>query len=186
LKSIQKVFQKEFQKENMPSSPVFHINKNMSLYIPYVESHISPDFIIEYFSKYDIGIVKRVDLISKINKQGIYYHGAFIHFEYWFQSTLTKNIQNRLKNKELVTRLVYDEPKYWIVQENTSAVFSLVEEEEKVLGSGYVTGKKNHQINVDGLKGFKRVVEDNLDNFLKTNEFTREVKGSLIIYKTKK
>lgn len=166
----------------------FTFTNNMSLYIPYVESHISGDFIIEYFAKYDIGIVKRVDLIPKISKQGIYYHGAFIHFEYWFQNTLTKNIQNRLKNKEVDTRLIYDEPKYWIIQENTSAVFTLVEEEkeEKVLGSGYVTGKKNHQINLDGLKGFKRVVEDNLDNFLRTNEFTREAKGSLIVYKTKK
>jgi len=159
---------------------------NMSLYIPYVEANISDEFIIEYFLKFDIGIVKRVDLIPKINQKGIYYHGAFIHFEKWFQNTLTMNLQKRLKNKELVTRMFYEQPKYWFVQENTSAVHSLVNGEvEKVLGSGYVTGRKNHQINIDGLKGFKRVVEDNLDHFLKNTEFTREEKGSLIVYKTK-
>ena len=157
---------------------------NLSLYIPYVESHLSEEFIIEYFSKYDIGIVKRVDLIPKINKNGIYYHGAFLHFEKWWESSFTKNIQCRLKNKEVVTRLVYEEPKYWIIQENTSAVYSLGSEGEKerVLGSGYVTGRKNQQINVDGLKGFKRVVEDNLESYLKENEFTRREKGNLIIY----
>lgn len=164
---------------------------NMSLYIPYVDANISDEFIIEYFLKFDIGIVKRVDLIPKINQKGIYYHGAFIHFEKWFQNTLTMNLQIRLKNKELVTRMFYEEPKYWFVQENTSAVHSLIgqgEEEEKVLGSGYVTGRKNHQINLDGLKGFKRVriVEDNLENYLKNSEFFREEKGSLIIYGTKK
>ena len=124
---------------------------NMSLYIPYVESHISDEFLMEYFLKFDIGIVKRVDFIPKISNKGVYYHGAFLHFEKWFSNTLTKNIQRRLKNKELTTRMMYDEPKYWIVQENTSPAFNLVEEEERVLGSGYATGRKNQQINLDGL-----------------------------------
>jgi hypothetical protein len=160
-------------------------NNNMSLYIPCVDASISDEFIMEYFSKFNIGIVNRVDLISKINQQGIYYHGAFLHFESWFQNAFTQTIQSRIKNKE-GARLIYEGNKYWIIQENTSAVHSLGNGEEKMLGSGYVTGKKNHQINIDGLKGFKRIVEDNLDQFFKNNEFTREKKGSLIVYSTKK
>lgn len=158
---------------------------NISLYIPCVDSSISDEYIMEYFKKYEIGIVKRVDFIPKINKQGIYYHGAFLHFESWFQNSFTKNIQYRLKNKDLVTKMVYDGLKYWIIQENTSAVHSFLNEKERVLGSGYVNGKKNQQINLDGLKGFKHTVEDNLDKYLKNNEFTRVVNGSNIIYSKK-
>ena len=111
--------------------------RNISLYIPYVSPEITREDIIEEFMKQKIGSITRIDFVPKMDKKGDYYHCAFLHFEYWFENQVTIHIQKRLQNLELETRIVYDDPWFWVIKENKSVVFTQhVEEEEKCLGYG--------------------------------------------------
>jgi hypothetical protein len=79
------------------------------------------EMIHDVFYNKKIGEVKQVDFIPKMNNRGEYYHSAFVHFDYWFDSDHAKNIQERiLCNPNLLTRVVYDNPYFWVIQENKS------------------------------------------------------------------
>jgi hypothetical protein len=95
--------------------------ENISLYIPLVLPHITREMIMEVFYHFEIGQVKQVDLVPKLNKRGEYYHCAFVHFDFWFNSIAAQNIQERIRHTpHLMTRVVYDDPYFWIIQENKS------------------------------------------------------------------
>ena len=72
------------------------------------------------FYNQEFGQVKHVDLIPKLNKRGEYYHCAFVHFHYWFDNIIARNMQERIRDPHLVARVMYDDPYFWIVQENKS------------------------------------------------------------------
>lgn len=91
-------------------------DNNMSLYIPYVRLDIEKEFMADLFGYLDIGCVSRIDFIIKTNKYGTRYHSAYIHFERWYDTIVSYNFQERVKEKN--ARLVYDDPHYWIVFEN--------------------------------------------------------------------
>lgn len=94
------------------------MSTNMSLYIPRVFTNISKERIMDTFdAKLDIGKVSSVDLIPKEGKNGDYYNSAYIHFDFWYDNNHTRNIQEKIRSgKE--TRIVYDDPWYWIILEN--------------------------------------------------------------------
>jgi len=100
--------------------PVVSTMENISLYLPHVLPHITHEIISEVFFQQELGSVKRVDFVSKLNKRGEYYHSAFVHFDYWFDNIISRNFQERLRNPQLVARLMYDDPWFWIVEENKS------------------------------------------------------------------
>jgi hypothetical protein len=126
--------------------------KNMSLYIPYVVATITEEMISYVFLYQKIGKVKRVDLVPKLDGKGEYYHCAFIHFEYWFDNIITSNIQKRLQNVNVETRIVYDDPWFWVIKENKSGIYSN-EQEEAALGSGLAygsagLGRRHQRLNI--------------------------------------
>jgi hypothetical protein len=94
--------------------------ENISLYIPLVLPHVTRETITQVFYNQEIGQVKQVDLIPKLNKRGEYYHCAFVHFHYWFDNIIARNLQERIRDPHLVARVMYDDPYFWIVQENKS------------------------------------------------------------------
>ena len=59
---------------------------NISLYIPYLQRNITEEMIKSVFLVQQIGIVKRVDFIPKLNKKNQLYNCAFLHFESWFEN----------------------------------------------------------------------------------------------------
>jgi hypothetical protein len=93
-------------------------NAKMSIYIPRIFTNISKERIMDTFDKkLDIGKVSSVDLIPKEGKNGDYYNSAYIHFDFWYDNNHSRNIQEKIKSgKE--TRIVYDDPWYWIILEN--------------------------------------------------------------------
>lgn len=93
---------------------------NISLYIPHVFKNITKDRISEVFFKLDFGKVKRVDLVLKQGQDKCIYNSAYIHFDYWNVSEMTTTFQERLKNPNKQTRVVYDDPWHWVVLENKS------------------------------------------------------------------
>ena len=75
---------------------------------------------MDLFHLLDIGKVSRVDLVKlNNNKNGNYFKG-YVHFETWYESTIARNIQAAIKENIKPVKLVYDDPKYWILKENIS------------------------------------------------------------------
>jgi hypothetical protein len=103
-----------------PVSPAAVGVENISLYIPYMKSDITGDKIAEVFLQQDFGYVRQVDFVPKLNKKGEYYHSAFVHFDYWFDNIAVQNFQERLRDSNKLTRVVYDDPYFWTVLENKS------------------------------------------------------------------
>lgn len=93
---------------------------NISLYIPHVFSNFTSEYIANIFESMDIGKVNHVDLVAKIDKHGKAYNSAYIHFEYWFSGTVAQNFQERVVDPNKEARIIYDDPWYWIVMENTA------------------------------------------------------------------
>jgi hypothetical protein len=127
---------------------------NMSLYIPYLQRHVTEEMIKKVFLEQKIGIVKRVDFIPKLNKKNQLYNCAFLHFESWIENEKNIKLQLRLKNPEVDTRIIYHMNWFWTIKENNSIVYNLSENtntvEEKVLGSGYITlGNKRQRIAIE-------------------------------------
>ena len=90
----------------------FH--KTMSLHIPHVFTNITSEMIVQTFAKWDIGDVNHVDIVPKKGKN---YNMAFVHLT-WYENSLSAiHIQERIRNPSKVAKLVYYDPKYWILCE---------------------------------------------------------------------
>ena len=97
------------------------INQNLSIFIPHMFPNITEERITNIFSNYSLGDVSRVDFVGKTDKNGKFYNAAYIHFDSWFDNLAVQNFQERVLNPEKEARIVYDDPWYWVVLENTSA-----------------------------------------------------------------
>jgi len=93
--------------------------QNISIYIPRVFTNITKERMTSIFKMLDIGVVKDIDFIAKFTTKGDKYNSAYVHFDYWYDNISNQNLQNRLLNQsDKETRIVYDDPWYWIVLEN--------------------------------------------------------------------
>lgn len=95
-----------------------NMNNSMSLYIPHVFSNISRERITKAVEH--LGTVRSIDLVGKTGKDGKRYNAAYIHFENWHDSVVTRNFQERLTTGDRKARIIYDDPWFWIVLENNS------------------------------------------------------------------
>ena len=107
-------------------------NNNMSLYIPRVFANISEEKIRSTFDKLGLGVVDRVDIVSKMGQHGEVYNSVYVHFDYWYSNAAAFNFQERLKNPAKQTRVVYDDPWFWIVLENKSRKFVPGERKQRI------------------------------------------------------
>ena len=96
---------------------------NISLYIPHIFDNFTKDDVASVFEKCIIGKVEHIDFISNLGKDGKTYNAAYIHFEYWFDNSTAARFQERILDGKKETRLVYDDPWYWIVLENKAKKF---------------------------------------------------------------
>ena len=91
---------------------------NISLYIPHIFANFTSEDVSKIFYDLEIGEVKNVDFVSKVNKSGTVYNAAYIHFHKWFNSITARNFQAKVLDTTKEARLMYDDPWYWIVLEN--------------------------------------------------------------------
>jgi hypothetical protein len=91
----------------------------LSLFIPRVFANIGEDRIKRVFDSCGLGLVDRVDFVSKMDAKGQVYNSAYIHFKYWYNTASASNFVERVRNPNQEARVVYDDPWYWIVLENT-------------------------------------------------------------------
>ena len=97
-----------------------HINNKLSLFIPIVEKNVANENYFKFiFNNLNIGSVKRVDFIEKENN-----YQAFVHFYNWYQNMAVNNLHQRIleNNGEGEGRVVYDDPKYWILRKNNNPI----------------------------------------------------------------
>jgi len=93
---------------------------NLSLYIPRVFPNFSEGMVADVFEKLHLGKVSKVDLVARYGHDGQPYNSVYVHFEYWNDTIAARNFQARVLDPNQEARIVYDEPWYWIVLENTA------------------------------------------------------------------
>ena len=107
-------------------------NKRMSIHIPHVFTNVTENIIVNAFDKWGIGKVCHVDIIPKKGKN---YNMAFVHFDMWYEDSLNAiHMQERIKDPTKVAKLIYKDPKYWILceykEDPNDFVCSMDEEDE--------------------------------------------------------
>ena len=115
------------QFSNLTMSASLQINQTMSLYIPCVSSEMTKEQVAYVFESNFFGEVSRVDFVSKTDYWGNYYNAVYIHFKEWKNSIMVHHFQEKLVNymngdTENMVRVVYDDPYYWNVFINKSAL----------------------------------------------------------------
>lgn len=104
----------------MLSEPTFNIDQNLSLYIPIIDNEVAKlHYIRNVFHLLNIGDVKRVEF--KIAEYGNTLR-AFVHFNHWYQNICVSNLQERILGEKGEGRIVYDDPKFWILKKNTNPI----------------------------------------------------------------
>lgn len=98
--------------------PQYNIDQELSMYIPYVSA--DGEFIKDTIEDFGFGKVKRVDCVARGNDDST--SMAFIHMELWEENALVENFQYRIKSSDREARIVYDDPKYWIILPNKNPV----------------------------------------------------------------
>jgi len=108
------------------------INHQLSLFVPYMFPNITQDRVVEVFDSNHLGVVHHVDFLKKTDRNGKSYNAAYIHFSHWYENQIVANFQERVVNPDKDARVVYDDPWYWIVLENTTFKTAKPEEMEFV------------------------------------------------------
>jgi hypothetical protein len=105
---------------------------NTSLYIPHIFANFSKEFVAGVFEKLQIGKVKNIDFVLKVNSQGKEYNAAYIHFEYWNDTIASRNFHSRVVDSKDEARIVYDEPWFWVVLENKARKYTPGERKPRI------------------------------------------------------
>ena len=92
----------------------------MSIYIPHVFENITKEHIYYVFEILRIGRISHIDFIMKTSKNKPY-NCAYIHFEFWYNNIANINLQEKIRNPEKEARIVYDDPWFWLILENTAS-----------------------------------------------------------------
>jgi 2-hydroxy-3-keto-5-methylthiopentenyl-1-phosphate phosphatase len=84
-----------------------------SICIPRVSSNITKSYIKNIFEQiFGNNSIERIDLVKKTYSNNKIYHTAFIHFNYWNDSSNVQAIRNRIMNNQSF-KIVYSEPWFW-------------------------------------------------------------------------
>jgi len=92
-----------------------------SLYIAHVFPNINKKRIAQLFEKLNLAKISGIDFVSKIGKDRKPYNSAYIHIDYWFDNVSARHFQEKIRSDAKESLLVYDDPWYWIVNENISS-----------------------------------------------------------------
>ena len=101
------------------------VNQHLSLVIPRIfPKWVDEAKIIKIFREQKLGEIFKVSIVRMPNKKGCKYpiYKAYVYFSVWFESIVTQNFQDRIYSKKRQARVIYDDPWYWTVFENTEHV----------------------------------------------------------------
>ena len=89
---------------------------SFSVFIPRVFSNFTEKDISTFFSDLNIGKAENIKLVRKTNSKGDSYNMVFVHFNHLYDSEEAKKFRTSLKNPNDQTKLVYQDPWFWIVR----------------------------------------------------------------------
>ena len=116
---------------------LYKIDQNLSLMISRVfPQWTNEQHITDVFQKQDIGKVYKVDIIRKPDEPGRHYpiYQAFIYFSVWYDNEIAFHFQERIFNSvNKQTRVVYDDPWFWVVFENKSKKNALSKDDIRLI-----------------------------------------------------
>jgi hypothetical protein len=85
-----------------------------SMCIPRVYPNISEGRIRKIFDDLSLGVIERVDIVSKTTEKGERFNRVFIHMDRWFHNSNASVARERLLNGKDI-KIIYDEPWFWKV-----------------------------------------------------------------------
>ena len=83
-----------------------------SMCIPRVYPNISEGRIRKIFDELNIGVIERVDIVSKTTEKGERFNRVFIHMDRWFNNSNASVARERLLGGKDI-KVVYDDPWFW-------------------------------------------------------------------------
>ena len=100
------------------------MTEGYSLCIPRVFNNIPDAKIKSTFENLNLGKVGRIDIICKNGrKDGSVFKMAFVHFEHWnYYNSAAINLRQQIEDPNVIAKIVYDDPWYWILLPNHSNV----------------------------------------------------------------
>ena len=85
-----------------------------SMCIPRVYPNISEGRIRKIFDELNIGVIERVDIVSKTTEKGERFNRVFIHMDRWFNNSNACVARERLLGGKDI-KIIYDDPWFWKV-----------------------------------------------------------------------
>ena len=116
------------------------------LYIKRAEQHHTKDFIVEAFASNNIGKVRDVRFIKKMDMNGREYNGAVVIFEHWSMNALVKQLLDQMSvSKDGTTKFVFDQyrGRYWFINIELKIQVDETKREKK-----WAEDKLNEKINI--------------------------------------
>ena len=108
------------------------INQGLSLMIPRIfPQWIDETTIIRIFDKQQIGRIGKVSIVRKPDEPGYRnypIYKAYLHFSVWYENDIAYNFQQRIYGPKKQARVVYDDPWFWVVFENTKPQLSFTDQ----------------------------------------------------------
>lgn len=104
-----------------------------SVCIPRIFHNIPNKKIVGTFERLGMGKVKNMDIVWKTGRDGSSYKMAFIHFSEWNMSNASSRLfREQVEDPNVIAKLVYDDPWYWLVLPNNSTTTSINSYKNKV------------------------------------------------------
>jgi hypothetical protein len=85
-----------------------------SLCIPRVFPNINEMRIRKIFDELNMGLIQRIDIVSKTTEKGEKFNRVFVHFSKWNNNETTNLARERLINGKEI-KIIYDDPWFWKV-----------------------------------------------------------------------
>ena len=85
-----------------------------SLCIPRVYPNISEGRIRKIFNDLGLGVIERIDIVSKTSEKGERFNRVFIHMGQWFKNSNAVFARERILGGKDI-KIIYDDPWFWKV-----------------------------------------------------------------------
>lgn len=124
------------------------INQRLSLVIPRVfPQYIDEAKIIKIFRDQKLGEIFKVNIVRMPSEKGRKYpiYKAYLYFSVWFESIIVQNFQDRIYGKHRQARVVYDDPWYWTVFQNTECL-KLSKADKRIMRISLETYKEDERL----------------------------------------
>lgn len=102
-----------------------------TLYIPDFVHPADLDLIKETFEKLELAKVRKVEFLEHLeceyNVEPELYGAARVYIDYWYDNGSVSHMQERIKNPNQEARLVYDDPHYWVIEDDDDDLNKIVD-----------------------------------------------------------